>query len=158
MCLSRLSPSISLKRAFNEKELIFFVLAALISSPVAAQHVTTQSSGLQRSEAVIGVGLTIPFGGGAQQKEPARVDLRWTRDMLQADGSRLSDQTGRAFRGSLGIALDRDLDNRLLLNGRPIPKQDDRRGVSTLGWIAIGVTVIGAGIFVLYQVADAQSE
>lgn len=139
---------------FMKKLLAVAVVAALTSSQVAAQHVTVQGSGLQRSEAVIGVGLTIPFGGSEKQKQPARIDLQWTRDTMQADGSRLSVQTGRAFRGSLGIALDRDLDNRLMINGRPLPKQEQRSGVSTAGWV--GIAVVGGAALIFGGLVLAQ--
>ncbi|NJS13603.1 MAG: hypothetical protein HC788_02065 [Sphingopyxis sp.] len=133
------------------------VATSMMTSPAAAQHMTTQGSGLQRAEAVVAVGITIPIGG-SKRSDPARVDLRMTRDTLQADGSRLSDLTGRPLRTSIGLALDRNMENHLLINGRPLPEKDQRLGISTVGWVAIGVGVLVVGGAVLYQVADDASE
>ena len=129
---------------------------SLLASPAAAQQITTQGSGLQRTEAVVAVGITIPFGG-TRRSDPPRLELRMSRDMVQADGSRLSDRSSNAVGTSIGFALDRDAENRLWLNGRPLPQADQRHGVSTLGWVAIGVGVIvvGGGVLLADAARDA---
>lgn len=134
--------------------MIFLAAMSMLTSPATAQHGVAQGSGLQRPEATVAVGITIPFGGD-RRSEPARVELRMTRDMVQADGTRLSDVTGRTLRTSIGFALDRDLENRLLVNGRPMPGQDERKGISSAGWVAIsvagGASLIFGGLVIAQQ-------
>lgn len=128
----------------------------LMGAPAMAQGANVQLSGLHRAEGVVAIGLTVPFGGG-QRSDPPRVELRMSRDVLQADGSRLSDRRGEVVGTRIGIALDRDGENRLWLNGRPVPQNDQRQGVSTLGWVAIGigVAVVGGGLLLVDALNDA---
>jgi hypothetical protein len=130
-----------------KKILSMIAASSLAVQPAFAQHVTSQSGAFQQNEASIGIGLTIPFGGSTKQSEPARVDLRWSRDVISADGSRLSVQTGRNFQSSIGVALNRGWDNQLLLNGRALPKADGRQGISKGGKIALIVVGVGALAF-----------
>jgi hypothetical protein len=134
------------------------VALGLMGAPVMAQGVNVQPSGLHRAEGVVAIGLTVPFGGG-QRSDPPRVELRMSRDLMQADGSRLSDRRGEAIGTRIGIALDRDGEHRLWLNGRLVAQDDQRQGVSTLGWVAIGVgvAVVGGGLL-LFDALDDASE
>ena len=124
------------------------VIGALLTTSVMAQPMPVQNS-FDRVESTVGLGLTIPIGG-TRKKDPPRVELRLTRDMVNFDGSRQSTTGVRPMETRIGFSLERD--NRLLLNGRPIDTKQ-RNNISTAGWIAIGVGVVLIGGVVL--VADA---
>lgn len=128
------------------------VSAALTTSAMAEP--LAYQNGLTRVDGVVGLGLTIPLGG-TRQKAPPRVELRLTRDMVSIDGTRLSSRGIPLNETRIGVSLERD--NRLLINGRPIEKAQ-RQGVSTLGWIAIGlgaVAVVG-GVLLADALEDSK--
>lgn len=124
------------------------ISAALTTSAVAEPM--AYQSGMSRVDGVVGLGLTIPIGG-QHKKAPPRVELRLTRDVVNFDGTRQSSSTGvRPHETRIGFSLERK--NQLLLNGQPIDTAR-RNNVSTVGWIAIGVSVVVIGGVLL--VADA---
>lgn len=124
------------------------LIGAALTTSAMAEPLAYQN-GLSRVDGVVGLGLTIPLGGN-RQKAPPRVELRLTRDMVNIDGTRLSNRGIPLNETRIGVALQRD--NRLLLNGRPIDTKR-RNNVSTVGWIAIGAGIILIGGAVL--LADA---
>lgn len=127
------------------------ISAALATSAVAEP--LAYQNGLSRVDGVVGIGLTIPMGG-TRQKAPPRVELRLTRDVVNMDGTRLSNSGARLNETRIGFSLERD--NRLLLNGRPVDTTR-RNNVSTVGWIAIGagVVLIGGALLVADAARDA---
>lgn len=127
-------------------------MSAVLTAPGLAQPPGFRDAALSRPEGVVGVGLTIPFGG-VRQKEAPRVELRVARDVVNFDGSRQSSVGFRPIETRIGFSLEPD--RKLLLNGRPLDTKR-RNNVSTAGWIAIGVGVLLIGGAVL--VADAASD
>lgn len=129
------------------------ISAALTTSAVAEPMV--YQSGMSRVDGVVGLGLTIPIGG-QHKKAPPRVELRLTRDVVNFDGTRQSSSSGiRPNETRIGFSLERD--NKLLINGRSLDKSQ-RQGVSTLGWIAIGVgaAVIVGGVLLADALEDSK--
>lgn len=114
------------------------ILGAALATSASGQSIAPQGGAFSRPEGVVGVGLTIPFGG-VRHREAPRVELRLARDSVNIDGGRQSSTTGwRSIETRIGVSLAPD--HKLMLNGRPITN-DRRHGVSTLGWVAIGVGV-----------------
>jgi len=124
------------------------LISAALTTSAMAEPLAYQN-GLSGVDGVAGVGLTIPLGG-SRHKAPPRVELRLTRDVVNMDGTRLSNRGIPLNETRIGVSLERD--NRLLLNGKPIDTKR-RNNVSTVGWIAIGAGVVLIGGFLL--VADA---
>ena len=115
------------------------ILSAALATSASAQSIAPQSGPLSRPEGVVGVGLTVPFGG-ARHKEAPRVELRLSRDSVNFDGSRQSSTVGwQPMEARIGIALAPD--HKLTVNGKSV-ETDRRQGVSTVGWVAIGVGVV----------------
>lgn len=135
--------------------LITAFLGMAMTTAVVAEPVGFQDGAFSRPEAIVGVGLTIPFGATHKQDAP-RVELRLARDVVNADGSRLASNAPDKMEARIGIALAPD--HKLMLNGRSI-EQDRRQGVSTIGWVAIGVgvAVIAAGV-ATWEALEASSE
>lgn len=115
------------------------ILSAALATSASAQSIAPQSGPLSRPEGVVGVGLTVPFGG-VRHKEAPRVELRLSRDSVNFDGSRQSSTVGwQPMEARIGIALTPD--HKLTVNGKSV-ETDRRQGVSTVGWVAIGVGVV----------------
>jgi hypothetical protein len=127
------------------------ISAALTTSAIAEPM--AYQNGLSRVDGVVGIGLTVPLGG-ERKKAPPRVELRLTRDVVNVDGTRLSNRGIPLNETRIGVSLERD--NRLLVNGRPVDKSR-RQGVSTLGWIVIGVgaAAIVGGVLVADALEDS---
>ena len=128
------------------------ILSAALATSASAQSIAPQSGPLSRPEGVVGVGLTVPFGG-ARHEEAPRVELRLARDSMNFDGSRQSSMVGwQPMEARVGISLAPD--HKLTVNGRSI-ETDRRQGVSTIGWVVIGVGVVavagGAWLFTMYE-------
>ena len=121
--------------------LIGFLAALAVPTAAIAQPANIHSTSFERQEGVVGLGITLPFGG-QRKPEPPRVELRIARDIVGSDGSRQS-VSGR-YQAETRIGFQLAPGNRLTLNGRPVEK-DQRQGISTLGWVAIG---IGAGLII----------
>lgn len=135
------------------RTMIAMLLAAALTTPGLAQSAGFRDSGMGRTEGIVGVGFTIPLGGGRQAEAP-RLELRMARDTLNIDGSRQSDRQGQRFESRIGIALDGD--RSLLVNGRALERKQ-RNNLSTEAGIAIGVVavlVIG-GLLVADAARDA---
>jgi hypothetical protein len=99
------------------------------------------------------VGVTIPFGGGGSEAERApRLELWGERGQPgEFREARLRTEPDAAYpqQQRLGISFNRQ--PRLMINGREMPRQDNRHGISALGWVGIGlgVAVIAFGVFAL---------
>ncbi|KTE32605.1 hypothetical protein ATE62_17970 [Sphingopyxis sp. HIX] len=129
------------------------LLAAALTTPALGQSAGFRDQGLGRAEGIVGVGFTLPLGGG-RKAEPPRLELRMARDTINMDGSRQSDRETRRFESRVGIALDGE--QSLLLNGRALERKQ-RNNLSTEAGIAIGVVavlVIG-GLLVADAARDA---
>lgn len=129
------------------------VLCLAMTTSALAQSASFRDQRAGRTEGIVGIGFTLPLGGGRQADAP-RLELRLARDTINMDGSRQSDRAGQRFESRIGIALDGD--HGLLLNGRPIERKQ-RNNFSTEAGIAIGVVavlVIG-GLLVADAARDA---
>jgi hypothetical protein len=135
--------------------LIGFLTALALPAAALAEPVNIHSASLARQEGVVGIGLTLPFGG-QRKPEPPRVELRIARDVIGWDGSRQSASGVYQAETRLGFQLAPG--NLLTLNGRPIEK-DRRLGLSTGGAIAIGVGVaVVAGVVLFSGIAVPDTE
>jgi hypothetical protein len=113
----------------------------------AAEIYEPQASGQRQFGAFAGARLRVPLGGG---KEGAHAGLAFTNIRVDAFGNRRFSK-GMEF----GFAGDETL--RLSLAGQPMQAkklaflpgtpgpQGRKAGVSTTGWIAIGVGVVAVG-------------
>lgn len=128
------------------------LIGAVMTTSASAEPLAIQDS-FSRTEGVVGLGLTIPIGGG-RDKAPPRVELRLTRDVVNFDGTRQSAALQYQMGTRIGFSLAPG--HRLLLNGEPV--EDLRKnGMSTLGWVAVGVgaTLIIGGVLVADAARDA---
>jgi hypothetical protein len=135
------------------RTMMAILLAGVLTTPTLAQSTSFRDQGAGRTEGIVGIGFTLPLGGGRQAEAP-RLELRLARDTINMDGSRQSDREARRFESRIGIALDGE--QSLLLNGRPIETRQ-RSHFSTEAGIAIGVVavlVIG-GLLVADAARDA---
>lgn len=123
------------------------ILGAALATSASGQSIAPQSGALSRPEGVVGVGLTIPLGS-ARHREAPRFELRLARDSMNIDGSRQSSRVDwRPMEVRVGVSLAPD--HELTLNGQPLTN-DRRQGVSTLGWVAIGLgaaAVVGGALY-----------
>lgn len=129
------------------------LLASVLTTPTLAQSTSFRDRSGGRTEGIVGIGFTLPLGGGRQAEAP-RLELRLARDTINMDGSRQSDRMGQRFESRIGIALDGQ--QSLLVNGRPFERKQ-RNNFSTEAGIAIGVVavlVIG-GLLVADAARDA---
>ena len=90
------------------------------------------------------IGVIVPLGSAGSKAERApRVEL-WSDRRSQSERVRprlrldSSAPTVRPVR--LGVTLQQH--PQMTLNGREVPRQNDRQGVSALGWVGIGVGVV----------------
>jgi hypothetical protein len=110
---------------------------ASVAQPASATDLVERDT--PRMGAFAGARLRIPLDGARSQRRPrAALTLAPTMRMLGSDGtSRLTFGEGI----ELGIAPNRPLE--LSFAGQRMDRIGDRRaGVSTVGWIAIGVGTI----------------
>lgn len=128
------------------------LIGVFMATSASAEPLAIQDS-FNRTEGVVGVGLTIPIGGGLA-KAPPRVELRLTRDVVNFDGTRQSNAMRHQMGTRIGFALAPG--HGLLLNGEPV-EDLQKKGMSTLGWVAVGVgvTLIIGGVLVADAARDA---
>ena len=122
--------------------LIGAVIAAALATPAAAQNF---DNGVQPRppEARIQVGVVIPFGGGGTDAERAPRLEAWSDRPAQRQlpAATLGNDFDRPTVRPVRIGFNFSGPTRLMLNGREIPGQDNRKGISALGWVGIGVGV-----------------
>jgi hypothetical protein len=103
-------------------------------------------------------GIVIPFGSAGTSAERAPRLEAWSQQGWQRESAELRMRAdrdpGEAQPIRMGITLNQR--PRMMLNGREVPGQDDRHGVSTLSWVGIGlgVAVIAFG----FGLADAAKQ
>ncbi len=134
-------------------------LALLAMGTSLSAQSTLAPGPFQQRDNRVNVGIVVPLGnaGSAAEQAPrleAWSEAGWQRDRAQVRLRTDLDQ-GQVQSPRLGIALARQ--PRLMLNGRELPAQDDRKGVSTLGWVGIGVAVVVVvGGVALYSYANRE--
>jgi hypothetical protein len=128
--------------------LAFITAASLLASPAAAHD---YSAGDVRTGTFVGARLHVPIGGKAMERPHASLGI----------GPTLTRVSNREIRTRIGEGLALDLtpgkkvelklaglraDRALGLTTRNGPNKDGKNGISTGGWVAIGVgTVLIAG-------------
>jgi hypothetical protein len=118
--------------------LVASALSLTVSNTAMAQGVP--ETGYYQSESRASIGLTIPFGRGKTVEHEPRVEIGFARDRYDATGRRSSQAEPVRLAVTLGDK------HRLLLNGRevqgPIDTNGNRKGINTLGGVALGLGVV----------------
>ncbi len=133
----------NLYRFSTSLSLLSVSAAATAQSPYSSAQSDLRGSGVK-------LGVVIPFGSGGSKAERAPRLEAWSDHRSQRDEFqfRLRDDRDLAQPLRLGVTLGQQ--PRMIANGREVPGQTDRKGVSALGWvgITIGVAalVVGAGL------------
>lgn len=98
-------------------------------------------------------GIVIPLGGGGTEAERAPRLEAWSdrtaqRPLPQANLRGDFDPPGSQ---PVRIGVNFTGETRVMLNGREMPGQENRKGISALGvtGIVVGVLVLGAVVFVI---------
>lgn len=129
------------------------LLAGLGTSPALAQSASDFDHRFTRGEGRVAVGILMPFGGTKAERVP-QLELRMTRQLVDASGSRLPalESDLRTSR----VALTLGGGQRWLVNGRAI-ESSKGHGISTLGGIAIatGVALVIGGVLLADAARDA---
>lgn len=137
------------------RSIVALALGAALATSAVAEPASFHGSAFSKPEGVVGLGLTVPFGG-SRKKDLPRLELRVARDVVNMDGSRQSISMMRPIETRIGFSLESE--KRLLINGRPVDRER-RNNVSTGGWIAIGVGVaLIAGVLLVADAARDASE
>lgn len=130
-------------------------LAALalagVATPSAAQSFDNTGRDAP-GDARVQAGIVIPFGGGGSPAERAPRLEAWSDHRAQRplpQASLRPDFEPGAVR-PVRIGINFSGETRMLVNGREMPGQDNRKGVSTVGWVAIGVAVVAVALGVTY--------
>lgn len=135
------------------RSIVALALIAALTTSAVAEPASFHGSAFSKPEGVVGLGLTVPFGG-SRKKDPPRLELRVARDVVNMDGSRQSISMMRPIETRIGFSLEAE--KRLLINGRPLDTTR-RNNVSTVGWIAIGagVALVVGGVLFADALRDA---
>ena len=136
-------------------------LAVGLALPSAAMGQSFGTDGHALIERRVSLGLTIPIGGN-RAASPPQLELRAStvgqpshRD-LALRGQRVASALYRSDRDSrVGLTLERS--PRLTLAGQALPASERKLGLSTIGWVAIGVgaAAIVGGLLFIDAVNDA---
>lgn len=108
----------------------------------------------------VSLGLVVPLGkGGKAHERKPRLELgfdhRAKPQSMQLISSEFKASDERTAR--IGISLSKQ--PQLLLNGREMQFADERKNISTIALIGIGlVAAAGVGVLVMWQMAEANSE
>jgi hypothetical protein len=128
-------------------------LALLAMGTSLSAQSTLAPGPFQQRDSRVNVGIVVPLGnaGSTAERAPrleAWSDYRPQRSLPQASLRPDLDPSGAR---PMRIGVNFTGDTRLMINGREAPNQTDRKGVSALGWVAIGVgvAVIVFGVVVI---------
>lgn len=132
------------------------LLVAMPNTPLAAQSINPALNGHQ-NEARVSLALTMPLGHAADKRRTApRVELiaRSTRpDGILPIVARDEDRRWQERR--IGFTLDGS--DTFTINGAPLTKTEHRDGISTVGWVAIGLgTLVVATVLVADDLRDQE--
>jgi hypothetical protein len=128
--------------------------AAAMSLPAAAAAQMVDPAGHPLgADRRVSVGLSIPLGGGAESSGKPQLELRAVADHRSAQASDresigwLPRTQPRETR--IGVTLTEQ--PRLTIAGRELPEAENKLGISTIAWVAIGVAaaaVVGSLLLV----------
>lgn len=135
--------------------------AAALALPAAALAQAFDPSGrplgLDRRASV---SVTLPLGGAAGPAGKPQLELRAVADHRGFPAADRRDGTGwlphvQPREARMGLTLTER--PRLTIAGRELPAAERRHGVSTLGWVAIGVgaTLVVGGLLLVDAMRDA---
>lgn len=128
-------------------------LLGLLAQPCRAAPIDThQNPSTHQRGAFAGARLRIPFDGKDHGRPAATVSLTSVQRDRNTGVSLMSEGVQLGFR-KRGLALS--------IAGQPIdvqPSGTAKAGISTLGWVGIGVGVLAAGFYGFAQWADSRSE
>lgn len=133
-----------------KKILIAALIAAQVASPAAAAELVRDSSAQERRMgAFAGASLRVSLDGAARERVRGGLSVAPTMHDVRADGT---------ARLRVGEGLELGLSDRrgpaLSFAGQPVSAivqgargpDGDRRNISTLGWVGIGVGVVLVGV------------
>ena len=127
-------------------------IATAAQPAMAAELIEERGATAQRQGAFAGARLRIPLDGGKARKARAGLTLAPMVQGRQADGSLRT-----RFGEGLELRLAGEAKPRLALGGRSLAQLTEGRtgpdgrktGISTIGWVAIGVGVAVVVVFAL---------
>lgn len=128
------------------------LVAALIAGQVATGATPARAADLGRTEtqqvgAFGGLSLRVPLGASHDRRVRAGLAFAPVAQSRAQDGA-VRTRIGEGL--ELGIAGDRPLE--LSFAGQRLDRIGDRRaGISTLGWVGIGVGVLAVGVVLLFE-------
>lgn len=104
----------------------------------------------------VAVGITIPIGKGETQSERApRVEMTFDHRRRDASGFQNRDVQGFHSLRPIRIGLSLSEKPQMMLNGRELPEMGNRKNISTIAWIGIGVAAAaGIGFLVIADALD----
>lgn len=125
-------------------QLVLGIVALGASGTPASAQTFNDTAAPAPGEVRIQAGIVIPLGSGGSAAERApRVetwsDHRQQRTLPQASLGHAYDQPRMR---PVRVGINFSGDPRLMLNGREMPGQSDKKGISTLGVVGIGVVVV----------------
>lgn len=142
------------------KLLQFLTIVALAgSSPASAQLLDSAARPLDGPRRV-SVGVTIPFGGPATTPAKPQLELRAAADRGRDDARGIFPGPSDPIawnRREARIGLTLESHPRLTVAGREVSAQDNGLGISTVGYVAIGVlaaAVVG-GLLLVDRIEDS---
>lgn len=134
---------------------------AAVSLPVAPMAQVFDPSGRPfGADRRVTLGVTLPLGGSTAIAGRPQLELRAVADHQAPQAADLRDGTGwlpRAQPREARIGLTLTERPRLTVAGRELPEAEQRHGISTLGWVAIGVgaTLVVGSLLLVDAINDA---
>lgn len=133
------------------------LLAAALALPPSAIAQTFDPAGRPLgADRRVSVGVTLPLGGSAGSAGKPQLELRAVADhraIRTVAGDRDSvgwlPRSAQPREARIGLTLAEQ--PRLTVDGRELPEAERKLGISTIGWVAIGVAaaaVVGGLLFV----------
>jgi hypothetical protein len=114
----------------------------------------------RKADRRVGVSLTVPLGGAREARDP-QLELRAVADHRAArieagEGGPLGWlPNDRAREARIGVTLAHQ--PRLTVAGRQLPEHEHKLGISTAGWVAIGVAAVAVvgGVLLVERITAA---
>jgi hypothetical protein len=128
-------------------------LALLAMGTSLSAQSTLAPGPFQQRDSRVNVGIVVPLGNAGSTAERAPRLEAWSdhRPQQSLPQANLRPDLDPSDARTTRIGVNFTGETRLMINGREAPNQSDRKGISTLGWVAIGVTVVvvaAAGLLV----------
>jgi hypothetical protein len=131
----------------------FSATIALLAIGTAATAQSTSSAQRDLRGSSVKVGVVIPFGGGGNRAERAPRLEAWSEPAGSRDSMnvQLRSDNSATYGPPAHFGMTLAGQPRMIVNGREVPGQTDRNGVSGLGWVGIGlgVAVLAVGVLLI---------